>query len=198
MKRLIVFSHESDVPNEIALVNELFKEGMELFHLKKPIWDADTQNFFLENISPEFHTKISVHQDQGAIEKFGLKYYHVREKYRTKDLTKREDLKYSTSFHSMESLKKEHSKWDYCFLGPVFNSVSKKGYNSTFPSEFALDPQLKNVCALGGITILNIKSVFERGFASAAVLGSVWNEENNVIKNFKALQKECNSSVLTY
>jgi thiamine-phosphate pyrophosphorylase len=198
MKKLIVFSSESDVPDEIALVNELFKEGMELFHLKKPIWDVYTQSFFLENILPEFHDRISVHQHQGSIEKFGLKYYHVREKFRTNELTKTKDLQYSSSFHSMETLKKENSKWDYCFLGPVFNSVSKKGYTGTFPDEFALDPKLKNVYALGGVTVSNIKSVFERGFAGAAVLGSVWNEENNVLKNFKALQKECSSSVPTY
>lgn len=59
----------------------------------------------------------------------------------------------STSYHSLETvLDLPAHSWDYVFLSPVFNSISKKGYQAGFD-----DADLKSVSssavpivALGG------------------------------------------------
>lgn len=198
MTNLIVISHEFDIEREITLVNELFNEGMKLFHLRKPVWDIDTQRNFLEHIKPEFHQFISVHQHHETISEFDLKYYHVKEKNR-KLVTKNENLNYSTSFHDPKVLDEEAANFSYCFLSPVFDSISKKAYKSKFSDDFVVEANSKKrIFALGGVKKDNLGKVFERGFYGAAVLGAVWYDIESAIKNFRELDKICKQNVHTF
>lgn len=195
MEKLIVISHEFDVPNEVALINAMFEEGMGMFHLRKPLWDVDYQRYFLSKIKPDFLSKISVHQHHELINEFDLKFYHAREKHR-KNVAKKEGLIYSTSFHHAEDISNEKLIFDYCFLGPVFDSISKNLYKSKLSYDFVM-PSLPNqkVFALGGIKKDNIINVYEKGFYGAAVLGSVWYDHENALKNFKELYTLCKQNV---
>lgn len=198
MTNLIVISHEFDVEREILLVNELFNQGMQLFHLRKPVWDVDTQRHFLEQIKPEFREKISVHQHHETIEEFGLKYHHVKEKQR-KDAKKEQGLIYSTSFHDPKIIEAEAPGFGYYFLSPVFDSISKKNYTAKFGDDFILNPnQPGKVFALGGVKKDNVAKVFERGFYGAAVLGAIWYDTESAIKNFKELDQVCKQNVHTF
>ena len=191
MTKLIVITNEIDLENETTLVNELFREGLGLLHLRKPNWTNVQQRFFLERIDPAFLNKISVHQHHETISEFGLKYFHCSEKERKKLLKKNEPLVYSTSFHNYHQIQFESNNWNYSFLSPVFDSISKKNHKSVFPKDFSIERELyQNIFALGGITKNNIEQVFEKGFYGAAVLGSVWNEPKNAIKNFKELNRK--------
>ena len=70
---------------------------------------------------------------------------------------------------------------DYCFLSPIFDSLSKKGYSAAFPaetlrragSEGIID---RHVYALGGITPERLPQLQEWGFGGAAMLGYLWEE----------------------
>jgi thiamine-phosphate pyrophosphorylase len=103
----------------------------------------------------------------------------------------------STSFHSLEEIKQNSKNYEYAFLSPVFDSISKQGYKSTF-DKTTLKTQLtelnKNVeiIALGGIDENNIQQAMELGFDGVAVLGAVWQSENPIEK-FKKLAAVCNS-----
>jgi thiamine monophosphate synthase len=198
MTRLIVISSETDHEGETSLVNDLFAEGLGMLHLRKPDWNPSSQRFFLERIDPAFLNKISVHQHHETIFEFGLKYCHMKESERTskKRSDKKPGLKYSTSFHNYNDVQFESHLWDYCFLSPVFNSISKQNYKSTFPANFTIENDLyQRVFALGGITKNNVELVFEKGFYGAAVSGSIWNEPKNAIKNFKELNKQVTSGL---
>jgi thiamine-phosphate pyrophosphorylase len=196
MTKLIVISHEFDVVNEAALVNELFNEGMQLFHLKKPLWDVDSQRNFIESIHPGFHGKISVHQHYETITEYELKYYHVREKARKNaGYPPAEGLIRSTSFHSYDELKNEGFAWDYCFLSPVFDSISKKNYKSSFPADMKIENGKQKVFALGGVSGENIEQVFERGFYGAVISGAVWMDAENAVKNFRRIKDKCSKNV---
>lgn len=197
MTNLIVISHESDIENEISLVNELFHNGMQLFHLRKPLWDIDYQRYFLNNINSEFRDKISVHQHHETISEFGMNFFHVKENNR-KQLRKMKGLTYSTSFHDIDTLEKEYSDFNYCFLSPIFDSISKTDYKGAFSGNLILPSHANRVFALGGISIDNIDSVFEKGFYGAAVLGSVWKDKNKVIQNFKIINEACKKNVHTF
>jgi thiamine-phosphate pyrophosphorylase len=217
---LIVISSEVDVENEVSLVNELFHEGLELFHLRKPDWTIEEQRLFLQKIDSAYLSKISVHQHYETVNEFGLKYYHVKEKDR-KLLSRRDaptdsqssaenyslcnlcetqrGKKKSTSFHNYNDLQFENIFWDYCFLSPVFDSISKPGYKSAFKTNFSNEGDLnQRVFALGGINKNNIEKVFEKEFYGAAILGVIWNEPKNAVKNFKEIQGLCKQNVHTY
>ncbi len=64
---------------------------------------------------------------------------------------------------------------DYAFLSPIFDSISKAGYNSHFEEQvlrkYADQGLLDNVVALGGIDGENVVKVRDLGFAGAAFLG---------------------------
>jgi thiamine-phosphate pyrophosphorylase len=192
MTTLIVISNETDLENESTIVNGLFEAGLDLFHLRKPHWKVEDQQGFLKKIKIEFLDKISVHQHHETISEFGLQYCHIKESDRKKTVKKAVNLIYSTSFHNYNDLQFESHLWDYCFLSPVFDSISKTNYKSTFAQDFEIENDLyQRVFALGGINKNNIKSVFERGFFGAAVLGAIWSEPKNAIQNFIELNKLC-------
>jgi len=193
MTKLIVISSETDLENETGLLNDLFSEGLCLFHLRKPDWNIVQQRSFLEKIDPAFLNKISVHQHHETISEFNLKYFHAKENERSskESSDKKPELKYSTSFHKYDAVRRESYLWDYCFLSPLFDSISKSTYKSKFPENFTIENDLcQRVFALGGITKKNIELVFEKGFYGAAVLGSVWNDPKNAVKNFIELNQK--------
>lgn len=214
MTRLIVISNETNIDNETGIVNDLFRAGLGLFHLRKPQFTLEQQRSFLTGIEKHFHNRISVHQNYETVVEFDLKYYHVRERDRTavtlsssKGLPgalrqaqrDKVTIKKSTSFHNYNDLQFESHNWDYCFFGPLFNSISKPGYNSKLEKGFHNEGDLyQRVYALGGITSENINEVFEKEFFGAAVLGSIWKDPGNAIKNFELLNKLCKQHVHTF
>jgi len=201
MTRLIVISNETDFPGEVTLINELFRSEMRLFHLRKPSWSIDDQRSFLSKIEKQFLSRISVHQHHSTIQEFDLKYYHVKESDRKKnpELIRDKNLKYSTSFHKYSDLQFESNNWDYCFLSPVFDSISKQGYKSLLADNFSITGDFhKKVFALGGVSSENIEEIFNKDFFGAAVLGSVWSDTNNAVNNFVQLNRKCNQTVHTF
>lgn len=82
----------------------------------------------------------------------------------------------SVSCHSLEELMAKKSEADYCFLSPIYDSISKPGYLSVFsPAELAeaRDRGLidSKVIALGGITPDKAPQLMALGFGGAAMLG---------------------------
>lgn len=225
MTNLIVISSESNVEKETRIVNDLFHNGMRLFHLRKPGFTIDQQRTFLTQIEEQFHDKISVHQHYETVTEFSLKYFHVKEQFRTSDAgldsasqflnihTNAETLKQvrgdtvkaasasrsqrSTSFHNFTDLQFENHKWDYSFLSPVFDSISKPGYKGAF-ANVKVESLSEQIFALGGVTQENIEQVFDKGFYGAAVLGAIWSKPEGAIKNFKELEIKCRQNVHMY
>lgn len=98
----------------------------------------------------------------------------------------------SSSVHQPEIIS-EQQHFDYLFLSPVFNSISKPGYAGFADASFTLQkssPQ-PEVIALGGIDATNIHQLKAMNFDGAAVLGSIWQQPEQAIFNFKVLQKIC-------
>ena len=95
----------------------------------------------------------------------------------------------SASFHTLHDLNENDFPYQYVFLSPVFDSISKPGYSAKFElkrlaEELKLiknkNPFLPKVIALGGISAKNIIQVKEAGFSGAALLGAIWESANPV------------------
>lgn len=108
----------------------------------------------------------------------------------------------SRSLHSLDELRNERKDYDYVFLSPIFDSISKSSYHAAFDEatlkqaheEGLID---KNVMALGGITIDNMNKIREYGFGGVVILGDLWNRFNihstkdykELINHFRRLRK---------
>ena len=100
----------------------------------------------------------------------------------------------------MEEIKKWKENADYCFLSPIFDSISKQGYTSKF-SSIDLQQGFNNgildnkIVALGGVTYDNIKDLQNIGFSSFAMLGELWQLPKTMFitpnKDSKNIIKDC-------
>ena len=73
---------------------------------------------------------------------------------------------------------KYKNDYDYVFLSPIFDSISKAGYKSSFTEEMLKDASSKGiidkkVVALGGVTLDMIPYLKELNFGGAAMMGGV-------------------------
>ena len=180
MFSLFVITPEKNHPKEIALITSLFECGLKTLHVRKPMFTENELRSYLQQIPNKFHKKIVIHSYYKLANEFSLRGIHLTERNRKLKIKKLKIV--SASFHSTKDILKSRRNYEYFFLSPVFDSISKQGYKSNFKLE-ELKPFLekrRNVIALGGINAENIKMIKQVGFAGAAVLGSVWESENSV------------------
>ena len=86
------------------------------------------------------------------------------------------------------------------FLNPIFESISKIGYKSTF-NEHSLREGLKKtkykVIALGGVTYDKIDDVVNFGFHGFGLSGTLWLNDNPV-KEFQRITEKCKELDITF
>ena len=189
---LLVISSEHDLESEAEIVTELFSNGLQTFHLRKPRWDLNATKRFVAQVPVEFHSRIVIHSNFEVMEELNLKGIHLTVVNRA-TINRFTDYEIvSTSFHHLQELVNNEFAYEYVFLSPVFNSLSKTGYHAAFDLntlEQPLQQSTHKVIALGGVRASNIEQVKEAGFNGAAVLGAVWQSENPV-KAFLEIQKQ--------
>ncbi|MBR4069629.1 MAG: thiamine phosphate synthase, partial [Bacteroidaceae bacterium] len=71
-------------------------------------------------------------------------------------------------------------QYDYLLLSPIYNSISKPGYDTPFSTQQLTEAHNSRiidsrVVAMGGITPENISSTMRYGFGGVAILGCLWN-----------------------
>jgi len=192
---MIVVTNPFSVENETNMIQSLFAEGLSLLHIRKPDFSELEMAEFIHQIKLENRDKLVLHNHYTLAEDFGINQFHFSEKERkqTHDSPARfsKPCRYSTSTHSIKDFNSLESDFDYAFLSPVFKSISKENYHpkTDLLEEIKSRTNYKTkVIALGGIDSQNIQNVLQNGFDDAALLGSIWNNENPV-KQFKLCQQ---------
>jgi len=163
------------VINEASIITALFSNGLELLHIRKPFNTITDTEELITNIPKEFHNRIVIHQHYQLTNYFALKGIH--KKSNTKENISEYNI-ISTSCHSFAELSSKND-YQYVFLSPIFNSISKDGYKSQFTFEELKEAKKEGVIdskviALGGINPQNIGIVKELGFGGVAILGYIW------------------------
>lgn len=200
--KFVVITAEKIIEGEPQLLNELFESGMPLLHLRKPGYSVDETGSFIAQISPEYHNRIILHDHFSLLEKFNLRGVHLNR--RNPVAPQHPDISISRSCHTLDEIEQFGKEFEYAFLSPVFDSVSKAGYKQAFTAEQlikakAADIINEKIIALGGITPENIATVKEYGFGGIAILGYLWGDyarglDKKMIKEkYKQLQLICNS-----
>lgn len=195
--KLLAISSPAFFPDEAEIINSLFREGLVCLHIRKPESEKDNFRNLLSKINPDYHDRISIHQHHNLAEKFGIKRLHFTEKERK--LASQESLKklrsnnflLSTSIHDLSEIHNLSQHFSYTFFGPVFDSISKSGYQGVLPYNFFIKHEIKKIpiIGLGGINCQNLKKIGDMNFDGAAVLGTLWENPGRAIMNFRELRE---------
>jgi thiamine-phosphate pyrophosphorylase len=173
----------SPVKNETKLICNLLNNGLQILHVRKPEFSKTELKNYLAGIPVNYHKKIVIHSHYSLLKEFNLKGIHLTEKSRKKKLPAYFNMQkhsLSTSFHSIKEIQSSKRKYDYIFLSPVFNSISKKGYKSNFTEQElkVFLKEKKNIIALGGTIPAVMKKLKRMNFKGTAALGFVWGNKN--------------------
>ena len=198
--KLILITPPTYFVEENKIITDLFEEGLDILHLRKP----DTAPMYAERlltlIPEQYHKRIVVHGHFYLKEEYKLKGIHLNN--RNPLLPEKYKGHISRSCHSLEEVKAHKKQCDYVFLSPVFDSISKKDYHANYtPEEIRKAHKAgiidKKVIALGGIDTNNIAQVKSYGFGGAAIMGALWDkfdprgdrDYKQLIEHFKKLKK---------
>ena len=185
MRDVIVITKPEMFPGEADMVNTLFANGMQRLHLRKPGASEQEMAEWIGRIDLPFRQRIIVHDHHRLLRTMGLGGIHLNARnpeapaWFSAERQKRGSVTLSRSCHSLEEIAQWKGVCDYLFLSPIFDSISKGGYTSAFTRETLLQAYhdglfSKPVYALGGVSADNIRSIYDYGFAGAAVIGSLW------------------------
>ena len=185
MRDVIVITKPEMFPGEADMVNTLFANGIQRLHLRKPGASEQEMAEWIGRIDLPFRQRIIVHDHHRLLRTMGLGGIHLNARnpeapaWFSAERQKRRSVTLSRSCHSLEEIAQWKGVCDYLFLSPIFDSISKGGYTSAFTRETLLQAYhdglfSKPVYALGGVSADNIRSIYDYGFAGAAVIGSLW------------------------
>ncbi|MGN0036000.1 MAG: thiamine phosphate synthase [Bacteroidaceae bacterium] len=175
--KLIVITQPTFFVEEDKIITALFEEGLDILHLRKPGTAAMYSERLLTLIPEKYHRYIVTHEHFYLKQEFGLMGIHLNAR------NPQEPNGYSghvsCSCHTFDELREKKKYFDYVFLSPVFDSISKTDYRAAYPPEElrkAAKAGLidKNVIALGGVCADNLLQVKDFGFGGAVVLGDIW------------------------
>lgn len=163
---------------ETDIVNNLFADSLQRLHLRKPEATRKRLAEWIERIEPTFRNHIVLHDHYRLAVAYGLGGIHLNSRNPdVPDWLERNRFSLSRSCHTIEEVKTMASDYDYVFLSPIFDSISKQGYKAAFTRAELTEIRAilsQNVYALGGITFDNLKEVEQLGFCGAAMLGGFW------------------------
>lgn len=195
--QFILFSSETNFEEEIRLVNHFLLDKDLVFHIRKPNLSFKELRLYIQKIPIKFHQQLVIHQHIDLLKEFDIKGYHCTRVFITNNTPALSALKeeypnssFSKSCHSLSELALTNG-YSYVFISPIFNSISKQGYNSYYNLE-EVNQKVKEietpVFALGGISNSSVKVLKNSNFKGVAVLGYIWNT-NTPKENYNKLKK---------
>ena len=198
--KLIVVTAPTFFVEEDKIITALFEEGLDILHLRKPETPAMYSERLLTLIPEKYHKRIITHEHFYLQEEFSLMGIHLN----TRNPKEPHDYSghISCTCHSLDGVQNKKHFYDYLFLSPIYNCITKSGVTSGFTAEELRQAGKSKVIdsrvmALGGITPDNILEIKDYGFGGAVVMGDLWNKFNactdrdylEVIRHFKKLKK---------
>lgn len=174
--KLIGITDERTTADEAEQIVSALENGLDLLHIRKPNASVADIDRLISGLPVWSHSKIVLHDGFELCTRYALKGIHVNRRH--PDVPDAFTGSVSRSCHSIAELC-DYPAYDYLFLSPVCDSVSKAGYSAAYS-----DDELRNaaetgkinerVVALGGITPDTIERIKRFPFGGVAVLGYLW------------------------
>ena len=175
--KIIAITTPNFIECEASVIPHLLQLGVDLVHIRKPSATSEQMALLLDSLPTWCYDQLVVHDCLELANKYNLKGVHLNRRNHTVPNNFKGSV--SMSCHSLEEVEIKKDMADYVFLSPIFNSISKNGYNSAFSKEELHNAMKqgtidKKVIALGGVSLANIETVKDLGFGGAALLGDIW------------------------
>ena len=181
--KIIAITPPHAIENEVVIIKRLLENSVDIVHLRKhqsEFHNIDVIAYLHEILSAltcEERSKIIIHDYPTLYEEFSLKGIHIN-----KNITSlpKNYIGYKTrSCHSFDEILKYKNEYDYLFLSPIFDSISKPDYKSPFTLEMLQKASLegiidKKVIALGGVTFDKIPYLQSLNFGGVAMIGGIY------------------------
>lgn len=178
--KLIGITTETIFDGEAERIALLLDYGLDQMHIRKPGYLSNDIATLLQQIPEKYHSRLVLHDHFDLAARYSVAGLHLNRRNPQPPIGYKGMI--GRSCHSIEEVKNS-TDVDYCFLSPIYDSISKKGYTSHFSAEI-----LTNACregiitervfALGGITPELLPQLQEWGFGGAVMLGYLWEEKS--------------------
>lgn len=163
---------------EAEAITLMFQAGLERLHLRKPESSAEECRWVLDSIPQCYHKRIVLHEHFELLGEYDLCGVHLNR--RNPKAPEGWGGHVSVSCHSIDELaERKKENYAYLSLSPIFDSISKTGYNAAFAEEELKTAREEGiiderVMALGGICHDNVDEALGYGFGGVMVLGDAW------------------------
>jgi thiamine-phosphate pyrophosphorylase len=186
--------------DELPVVRQLLDRGLYKLHIRKPGYSDHDYRQYIESIPAPFRARLVLHGAGNLLSDFPGTGLHLRSDDRKNAALLRQVLQHrpaslSSSFHGWEEMMEEATPFDYVFISPVFDSISKQGYKAAIDlsgrarlAQWATQHTriLPSIVALGGVSAAGIPALQQNGFDGAALLGAIW-ESADPIASYEAI-----------
>lgn len=156
------------VLNEAKRINSILEnEEADFVHIRKPDSSFEILKELISEIDSKFYRRLKLHDHFSLLDSFELGGIHLN---RRNPIPYQEAKSVSKSIHTLEEIE-EAKSFDYFFISPIFDSISKPGYKAYFDlKDLARRIKGTNAIALGGITPDKLPYLKSLGFKGAAML----------------------------
>lgn len=173
--RIIAITPPYFYPGEAESIGEALRQGRcDRLHLRKPGATEEQVRHLIEEIDSDLYPRITIHGFHHLAAEYRLGGIHLNSACPNppegwNGLTSR-------SLHSVEEIKGLTDE-DYAFISPVFDSISKPGYQTPFSIEELEENITHRVYALGGVVPDRMPLLEFMGFKGCAMMGAFWRQE---------------------
>lgn len=179
MMRLVVITREEFTAEEPETILRLLEGGIDRIHLRKPAATEAEMRRLIESLPATCYPHLSLHDHLPLAAEYGLGGVHLNGRNPMPPAGFRGVV--SRSCHTLGELAESAPTTGYRFLSPIFDSISKSGYQAAFSEADLRDAAAQGIIdtrtlALGGVTPARLPQVRAWGFGGAALLGCIWRD----------------------
>lgn len=178
--KIIAITTPQAMTEDVCLIQSLIEKGVDVVHLRKPDASIDACRKILDALTLEQRSKIIIHDFPELYYEYSLKGIHVNKNVTS--LPADYNGFKTRSCHSFEELVMCKNEYDYLFLSPIFDSISKNGYKSIYTNDDLQEASKlgiidDKVIALGGVTLDKIEYLRKLHFGGVAMIGGIYNRK---------------------
>jgi thiamine-phosphate pyrophosphorylase len=197
-----VITSPERIHEEERIITDLLSAGVPRILLRKPGWTAEQYATLLDAIDPGSYDHILIRDQPLLAGQYGLAGVHWSREAKALHESKAvvaatsSFKENSTGIHAADEITLTNKRYQTLLLSPVFNSISKPGYQGRAGGTLTHKDN-RQVLALGGVDHTNIFLLKQWQFDGAALLGAIWHTPAKAVEHYCHIQQLWNKSDLT-
>ena len=195
-----LLSNEKKEQALVRIVRELAINGLNVFQLRAKNLDENNIIALLKDIRSAIHntnTKLCINDNVSIASKVGnlIDILHLGQSDTHPDKARRiidSDIEIGLSITNENQIDYIPDCVDYIGVGPIYKTNSKDDASEPLGENGLKNIILKTnvpVVAIGGISTIKVRKLFELGVSGVAVISNILNSENH-LQNFLSLKKQ--------